>query len=168
MTIEEVSAGFYEIVAASASLGSLQLRTADPEQGLDRLRAEATAKSGSEDLIELPLLFVDRDGEVTRFDSIERAEGYIEAIDVKANEYRAYDAIGRRLILRFEDAENRSWWRRVKNLRDAGRVKIGGVGEAAPDELRSALIAGGAWYGESQAVLETLSLRDLVRGIKTR
>jgi hypothetical protein len=114
-----------------------------------------------------PLLFVDRDGEVGRFDSVARAQGYLEWIDVEGGEYRAFDATGRRLRLSFVAPGKRSRWGWL-DWRDSGSVTVEGAGDSAPDELRSALIDFRHRYGEARTDLEVLALDALIEGIGPR
>jgi hypothetical protein len=44
VTVEEVSAGVYEIVARSATAGEIRLMTTDPDAALEQCRKEATER----------------------------------------------------------------------------------------------------------------------------
>ena len=48
-------------------------------------------------MISLPIIVLDTAGDLLVFASIERAQGYLEPVDVIDREYVAYDAIGRKL-----------------------------------------------------------------------
>jgi hypothetical protein len=48
VTVEEVSAGVYEIVAVSPTKGEIRLTTADPDAGLDQCRKEAAKRTQHE------------------------------------------------------------------------------------------------------------------------
>lgn len=45
VTVEEVSAGVYEIIAARDTAGEIRLTTTDPDAGLERCREEATKRA---------------------------------------------------------------------------------------------------------------------------
>jgi hypothetical protein len=47
VTVEEVSANVYEIVAVSPTAGEIRLTTTDPDAGLEQCRKEATERTGA-------------------------------------------------------------------------------------------------------------------------
>lgn len=124
----------------------------DPERPYHELRPS----NPPNEAVQPPLIFVDADGEVTRLDSVERAEQYIEAVDVDANEYRGFDALGHQLDLAFGAVSRRS----------VGYVRVGGIStEANPEMLRRVLIEFRTRYGESKPRLEGLDLAGLIEGL---
>ncbi|MBO9523632.1 MAG: hypothetical protein J7518_19035 [Nocardioidaceae bacterium] len=75
-------------------------------------------------MIALPVV-VDDHGALEFYESVERAESYLEAVDVANEEYRAYDAAGHMLLLKVVGA----------------RVRITGSGDTPrPDAVRDLLV----------------------------
>lgn len=65
--------------------------------------------------IETPLVLMDREGWIHVFDSVERAIVEIEASDVEADEYLAFDASGGPVEPYVVAVESQSpWWRRIR------------------------------------------------------
>lgn len=98
-----------------------------------------------------PPIIVDGEGDVLLFDSVKKAEQYLEPIDVRNNRYVVYDAEGR--ILRGE----------IVRQFLAVRVKLVPVSEAgaATAALRHVLIEFLRRTGGSSRKLEELSLQEL-------
>lgn len=44
VTVEEISAGVYEVIAVSPTAGEIRLTTADPDAGLEQCRKEAAER----------------------------------------------------------------------------------------------------------------------------
>ena len=99
-----------------------------------------------------PLIFVDRGGEVSVFDSVRDAEASLEAIDVSYGEYRGFDGDGRPLRLSYEG---------MTKLR-SGSVGVTGEAELRSDEARALIVETAVRQGADQSMLEAMSLPDLI------
>lgn len=106
-------------------------------------------------------IFLMESGDVSAFDSVESAEGYVEAIDVEAGEYVAFDSVGRRLRMAV-----------VHGVRWGRNVVISAAEDSSPEPgdeaLRSGLLRYAVAVGpEISGILEpdSLTLEKLVIGI---
>lgn len=52
-----------------------------------------------------PPIFIENNGDITVFASLQAAENWVEPIDVRNNEYEAFDSEGRRLRLEVQKRE---------------------------------------------------------------
>jgi hypothetical protein len=95
-----------------------------------------------------PPLFLDNRGDHLVFESVEAAQGYLEAIDVENGEYVGYDSEGRAL-----------------SLSTTGNRVVVGAAEAQPEhapELRQLLVDFSRALGVSEESLLHASLEELV------
>jgi hypothetical protein len=101
-----------------------------------------------------PPIFLDNKGDLSVFDSIELAEGYVEAIDVRNDEYVGYDSEGR--LLSFRIVPGPGAYVEYVKIEDA---------EATPSrsaELRAKIISYLVAVGYPEKDLQNLSLREVV------
>lgn len=115
-----------------------------------------------------PPIIVDNHGDILFFASVEKAEKYLEPIDVENDEYVAYDSVGHLLNLTIQERK----WRETNFLRffkpneyTVERVIIE-LAEAEPtheDQLRERLIYFFALVGEDKDWLLRATLKELVR-----
>jgi hypothetical protein len=112
--------------------------------------------------MELPIIVVDRAGDVDMFATVEAVAQYLEPIDVAGNEYTAYDSAGRLLELRVE--RKKVLLLSVLDISPGEQVVIAPA-EIAPthaNELRERLAAYLHALGASPVWLAQASLADLV------
>lgn len=95
-----------------------------------------------------PPIIVNESGDADIFDSVEQAEGYLEAVDVNDGRYEAYDSEGRKLLLTATS--------------DAVKIQEGEVEPTHADELRTILINFLVNMGDTDHGLRGLSLEKLV------
>jgi hypothetical protein len=83
-----------------------------------------------------PLLIIDTDGWVSVFRSQAEAEGYLEALDVEADEYTGVDSVGQRLTFSVDTSgrESLRWWQRLR-YQDSVRITVALDQPADPDGL---------------------------------
>lgn len=65
-------------------------------------------------MIQLPVTIIDKTGAKDVFESLGDAESNLEAVDVRSNEYRAYDAEGKELQVNIERVVVRSLFGLIK------------------------------------------------------
>jgi len=107
-----------------------------------------------------PPIILYGDGWPGFFRSIEDAERYVEPIDVRNQEYVAYDSEGRRLELRVEEEVVTGWLGLRKTIRERVRIAQAEEVPTYAEELKSILRVSVQKLGVS---LESLhSLQDLV------
>jgi hypothetical protein len=102
--------------------------------------------------MEAPII-IDNFGDLLIFESVEKAERYLEPVDVENGEYQAFDRTGRR----------------VRLSTDGLRVRVGPVEEGAPqvEHLRQVLQRFLSAVGVPGDWLAPAGLDDLVReGLK--
>lgn len=89
--------------------------------------------------IAVPLLVIDSEGWISVFESEALAGATLEAPDVEAGEYLAFDANGVRIHLdtRNDEIENASWWRKI---RQQTPIRLRASGDIEHDVLRDILI----------------------------
>jgi len=104
-----------------------------------------------------PPIILNENGDLSFFDSIRAAEEYIEPIDVRNNEYVAFDRTGRRLELRV--VTRRGWLEQVEILERED------VASGAGD-LREALYRYLPGLGSEQDEFERLSLDELIHLVR--
>lgn len=108
-----------------------------------------------------PPIIVVEHSDVTIFESVEKAQNWLEPIDVKNGEYVAYDRDGRLLRLAVKPIERQSFFGKKKSIEGVEISEAGDGIDHAP-ELRKALIdffKKTAVYDREDEVLE---LTDLV------
>lgn len=108
-------------------------------------------------------VIVDERGDVLFFESVERAEGKLEAIDVRNEEYVAYDSEGRLLKLAIESSETSTFFGLGTNVLDY--VVVEGA-EDRPNhapQLRAVLVRFFGRAGFQPTELSAIPLQDLVR-----
>jgi hypothetical protein len=108
----------------------------------------------------IPPIIVEEYGNLMFFRSAAYAERYLEPIDVKNEEYKAYDGIGRRLTLGVAKKEARFFYGIFKDTIEVVTVRDESGADAAA-ELRQILRGfleqfGISWKSTEEAALETL------------
>lgn len=109
-----------------------------------------------------PPIIIDENGDLGFFKSITDAERYMEPIDVRNQEYVAYDSEGRRLDLRVEEEVVTEWLGLKKTTR--GRVRIVQAEERAThtEELKNMLRVFLEKLGAPPDSLHSATLQDLI------
>jgi hypothetical protein len=116
----------------------------------------------------IPPITVDSHGELLFFESAEKAEEYLEPVDVTNGEYIAYDALGRRLALGIENRKwrERGFWRFLIPEEHLVEQVVIEPAESIPthaNELTNKLRTFLVRVGESQEWLSRASLDELIR-----
>lgn len=106
-----------------------------------------------------PFVLVDNTGDIEVFDTVQELEQYAEPVDVRLNEYVAYDAEGRLLDLRCEEVVG---GRFLRVRLSVVRVVEAEQEPAHLDDLRRSLLRFLSLLGDNETVCEQLSLSDLL------
>lgn len=106
-----------------------------------------------------PFVLVDNTGDIEVFDTVQELEQYAEPVDVRLNEYVAYDAEGRLLDLRCEEVVS---GRFLRVRLSVVRVVEAEQEPAHLDDLRRSLLRFLSRLGDNETVCEQLSLSDLL------
>lgn len=104
-----------------------------------------------------PPIILNENGDLSIFDSVRAAEEYVEPIDVRNNEYVAFDRNGRRLELRV--VTRRGWPEQVEILEQQDV-------DSGADELREALYRWLSGLGLEEDKFEGLSLEELIHRVR--
>lgn len=109
-----------------------------------------------------PPIIVNENGALTFFQSITDVERYLEPIDVRNQEYVAYDSDGRQLELGVEQETMAGWLGLGKTIRE--RVRIVQAEETAThaEELKKILRVFLQKLGGPSDSLHTATLQDLI------
>jgi len=139
----------------------------DEAKVLDREKADSPSNRvwnmGRSDFIGPPII-VDGDGGPLFFASVSRAEGYIEAIDVRDGEYTAcYDSEGRRVDIRLEQRPRLLLGRSRVGAQDAVVLQCAEEAPSHSAELRSLLIRSLQRIGVSNDWFQKATLEELVK-----
>jgi hypothetical protein len=106
-------------------------------------------------------IIVEESGNLMFFQTAAYAERYLEPIDVKNEEYKAYDAVGRQLTLGVAKKEVRSFCGILKNTVEVVTVRDESGVDAA-EELRKALLEYLEATGRLTKGLEGAALATLI------
>jgi hypothetical protein len=109
----------------------------------------------------IPPIIVDEYGDLAFFRSAADAERYLEPIDVKNEEYTAYDSVGRRLTLGVARKETRFFYGILKGAVEVVTVRDESGVDAA-EELRQLLLEYLEGTGKSTKSLEGAALETLI------
>ena len=108
-----------------------------------------------------PPIIVIENGDVTIFESVEKAQNGLEPIDVKNGEYVTYDRDGRLLHLAVVRIEMPSYFGKVKSI-EGVEISEAGDGAGSALELRNTLVNFFKKTSVDDRGYEELELSDLV------
>lgn len=110
--------------------------------------------------METPILVIEN-GDISIFKSVNKAQRYLEPIDVKNSEYVAYDRDGHLLSLTISQKRNSSFFGKAKTIESVEISEAEEEGDHAED-LRKALINFFKRTGVYNHDDETLTMNELI------
>jgi len=109
-------------------------------------------------------VIVDEHGDVSFFESVEHAEGKLEAIEVRNEEFVAYDSEGRLLKLDIERAETSTFFGLGETMLEYVVIESARDRPNHAPQLRAALVRFFERVGVPPDDSDHVTLRELVRG----
>lgn len=109
-----------------------------------------------------PPIVINENGALSFFKSLAEAECYLEPIDVRNQEYAAYDSEGRRLDLRVEEEVVTRWLGLRKKSRECVRIVQAEERATHMEELKNMLRVFLQKLGTPPDSLHSATLQDLI------